>query len=225
MAEKMPDRSVLSTSHASLVVSFVSCLLSVLASCGGGGGITGDKSDGGDGGANVCATSGSCGGDIGGTWTAQTSCLSIMGTLSADCPAGRILEGQASYTGTVTYKADGTYTGHLVQSGSSTTTLPASCLSLGSTTLTCDQLTTTSTPGVAVTCQGTSECACTLTLTNKDASETGTYTIAEGILTETSSKGTVTRSHYCVTGTSLTITPLPTVDGQTVSGSVVLSKS
>lgn len=225
MAEETSDRSLASRSHASLALSFVSCLLSALAACDGGGGIKGDKSDGGDGGANVCTTSSSCGGDVSGTWTVQTSCLSIVGTLSADCRDGRIVDGQGSYTGTVTYKADGTYSGHLIQSGASTTTIPASCRSLGNTTLTCDQLTTSSAPGAMVTCQGTSECTCTLTLTNKDASETGTYTIAEGVLTETSSKGTVTRSHYCITGTSLTLTPLPNVDGQTIAGSVVLSKS
>jgi len=209
------------------MMSLLSCLPLVLASCDGGGGITGDKGDkpdGGDGGANVCATSSSCGGDLSGTWTVQTSCFKVMGALSADCPTGRILSGEGSYTGTATYNADGTYSGHLVESGTSTTTIPASCLSLGGTTLTCDQLTTNS-AGVMISCEGTSECACSLTLTNKDASETGTYTAVGGVLTETPAKGTVTRSHYCVTGTTLTITPFPAVDGQTVSGAIVLTKN
>lgn len=181
-----------------------------------------------------CANSAACGGDIVGTWTIQSSCVSASASMFNDmCPTATVSTSNFTIAGSVVYKADLTYSATSTMSGSATVHLPASCLTSGAVTLTCDQLNqliaAKPQAGVTVHCAGTSDCTCMETLTNAPSSASGTYTTtAAGLLTETSSSdGTSDQSDFCVKGTTLTESPHPgsSMMGESVSGTITLTKS
>ncbi|HEY8922748.1 MAG TPA: hypothetical protein VIU64_00135, partial [Polyangia bacterium] len=120
--------------------------LTAFTSCGGSSG-------------NSCANAAACGGDIVGTWTIQSSCVSASASMFADsCPTATVATSDLKITGSVVYKADLTYTSTSSMSGTATVHLPASCLTSGGVTVTCAQLTqliaAKPDPGVTVTCVG-----------------------------------------------------------------------
>jgi len=203
-------------SNLSWKVSALSLIVAGLMSCGG------------DGGFKICENGQSCGGgDITGTWTVTSSCLHARGPASSSCSSETVADIDVTYAGTVTYNPDGTYAHHLTLSGTATETFPPSCFPIGGMTPTCAQLEASAQSGrsgVTTHCEGTSACTCTMTFTNADASESGTYTTKGEELTETSSTGSPSRSTVCVLGVKLTIMPLPD-NGQVVSGAIVFQKS
>ena len=82
-----------------------------------------------------------CGGDITGTWTVTSSCLTVTGGLDlasfgAGCATAPVT-GSLGVTGTWTANADGTYTDNTTTSGDEQFTLAPSCLVISSTPVTC----------------------------------------------------------------------------------------
>jgi hypothetical protein len=96
-------------------LSITACLaMMVLSGCGGSGG--------------MCGNTAACGGDIVGTWTIASSCVSGSSAISATCPGETVDGANLKVTGTVTYNADMTYTANSILSGSETLMLPLSCV-------------------------------------------------------------------------------------------------
>jgi hypothetical protein len=119
---------------------------------GGSGGVTvtgGTKAAGGAGGTGGSSGAGGascsnvvpCGGDVVGTWTVTSSCLRVSGQLDmsmlgAGCASAPV-EGSLQVTGTWTARSDGTYRDATTTFGSEQITLPASCLVVSSTPVSC----------------------------------------------------------------------------------------
>src|SRR5689334_9941313 len=91
----------------------------MVSSCGGGGG--------------TCGAAAPCGGEIVGTWSISSSCLSAnISMFEADCPAATATGVGLKITGTITYGADMTYTSQTTTTGSVRVTFPRDCI--GTTT-------------------------------------------------------------------------------------------
>jgi hypothetical protein len=194
----------------------------ILSGCGGSGG--------------TCGNTAPCGGDIVGTWTITSSCVSadasmISSMIDTGCPGTTVSGVHVNIAGTVTYKADLTYTASSTLSGSESVTLPASCLMSQGVTATCAQLTQALAGNAAfksANCTGSSSCTCTVVLMDDTSTQTGTYTTTPaGLLTETAAGGTPDQSDYCVKGNTLTDSPHAgaAMMGQPVSGTITLTKS
>jgi hypothetical protein len=202
------------------LVSVVGLLAALAAAgCGSSGG--------------TCSNAAACGGDIVGTWTITSSCVSESGSMfDSQCPSATVRSSGLTITGSVTYNADGTYSLTSSTAGSLYITLPPSCLVSNGVTVTCDQLNqvflSNPTPGLTVNCTGSSSCACTETIANQTSSETGTYTTtAAGLLTDTPTGATADQTDYCVKGTTMTQSPHAgsAMMGQNVSGTITLTKN
>jgi hypothetical protein len=148
------------------------------------------------------------------------------------CPTATATASNFTVAGSVVYRADLTYTATTTMSGTATVHVPASCLTVGAVTVTCEQLNQAiaaqAKPGLTVHCVGTSDCTCTETLTNAPSNASGTYTTtAAGLLTETESGQSPDASDFCVKGTTLTLSPHngSSMMGQAVSGTITLTKS
>ena len=117
-------------------------------------------------------------------------------------------------------------------SGTMVVTLPASCLMQQGVTVTCAQLqqalngTVNSTFSSATCTDSGGGCACSVALNAVTTTETGTYTTAAGVLTQTDSSGTADESNYCVQGGKLTLSPGSgsSAIANGLKGSVVLTK-
>ena len=189
------------------------------AGCGSGGG--------------TCGNSAACGGDVVGTWTITSSCVTAnAGAASTSCPQETVAASNLHVAGSVTYRADGTYSRSSTVSGTIDVTLPPSCLATGGTTTTCAQLNdyfqTNATPGVSLRCSGSTTCTCTETITSQTSTDSGTYTTTSaGLLTDTSTDTTTDQTDYCVKGSTMTQSPHAGsgMMGQPVSGTITLTKS
>jgi hypothetical protein len=181
----------------------------------------------------TCANSPPCGGNIVGKWTITSSCVSASADVfGVECPSATVTSSHLQVTGTLTYNADMTYTSSGTLSGSVVAMIPASCLVFGGLTVTCAQINQVfpndPTSGLTVSCTGSSSCTCTETFTNAASAESGTFTTtAAGLLTTTSSDGSVGESDYCLKGTTLIESPHAgsTTMGQSASGSITLTKN
>jgi hypothetical protein len=187
----------------------------------------------GGGGGGGCANAAACGGDIVGTWTVTSTCVTATGSASVpNCPSATLNSVSIGLTGTITYNADLTYTGNSTTSLTETVTLPASCLTQQGVTATCAQLTqnlATNPDFKSANCTGSSGCTCTVAAKDSVMTDTGTYTTtAAGKLNETTNGSTtVDSSDYCVKGTTLTVSPSPgsaMMGDPTISGSITLTK-
>lgn len=180
----------------------------------------------------TCSNAPACGGDVVGTWTITSSCVSESATMvDSQCPSATANSSGLSIRGTITYNADGSYTSTATASGSITVNLPQSCLTYNGVTLTCAQVTKAAqanpTAGVTLNCMGTSSCTCVETISAQTSTETGTYTTTTaGVLTQTPSGGTAAQDDYCVKGTTMTLSPHAgsTTMGM-ASGTITLTKS
>ena len=147
------------------------------------------------------------------------------------CPGETASGSNLSINGSVIYNTDGSYTSTGTVSGSVQVYLPQSCLTSNGVTVTCAQLNqtfqTNPTPGVTLNCTGASGCTCTETISNEASTETGTYTTAAGVVTQTPTGGTASQTDYCVMGTTMTQSPHAgsTMMGQAESGTITLTKS
>jgi len=150
---------------------------------------------------------------------------------TTSCPGATASGSNLNIHGTITYNADGTYSSSDTFSGSVSVHLPASCLTVNGVTVTCDQLNqefaSNPMPGVTFTCSGSSGCTCLETVSGESSSETGTYSVASGVVTDTAMDGTVSQTDYCVHGTTMTQSPHAgsSMMGAVESGTITLTKS
>ena len=182
-----------------------------------------------------------CGGDVVGTWKVTSSCLQVSGTtdlsdLGLGCRTAQITEGSLEVTGT--WRADDmeTYTDKTIVTGTETLELPRSCLIISGTTTSCDSIATPLAAGRGyemVTCvdnDATQGCTCQATVNQTGglgvaplvyAFRDGDYVIADDTLTILPDEQEYL---YCVTGTTLIVTPKSVGKTGTVTGTVVLEK-
>ena len=186
-------------------------------------------SPGGGGEGGTCSAVAVCDSSVVGGWEITQSCLTASPDLSSIC-AGVTASVVFSFSGTGTYNADLTY----AQTGSMGAAIhyffPASCVGAQ----TCAQVqsnimsaSSSSTMAMgftfqSVTCASNAGgCACDAKSTPASQDETGTYTVAGGILTTTHG-GTRDTAGYCVSGA--TMHQMPTTGDTQVKGAVVFRK-
>ena len=203
-----------------LSVLGASCLaaMMILSGCGGSGDSGG-----------TCGNTPACGGDIVGTWTIASSCVTPGPSMPAVCQGTNDIA-NIKITGTITYNADMTYTGNSLVSGSETVMLPLSCLTSSNAPATCDQLGQLymkDPTNQSATCSGSSICTCKIVI-SETSMTTGTYaTTAAGLLADTPTGESPSQTDYCVKGKTLTLSPHAAAGmmGQTLTGTITLTKS
>jgi hypothetical protein len=188
--------------------------VAMLSGCGGEGGGT-------------CGVAAPCGGDIVGTWTVTSACVTanVTGFLT-NCPSATLSISDLRITGTTAYDADLTYTQDTVASGTDVVTLPRECIGA----LTCADLAASflqeNPPPTSVTCWAAgSGCACALGVPTQSTIETGTYTTTSaGLLTQTKTGGAPGQANYCVKGTTLTVSSQVSMMGVQVFDTITFTK-
>jgi hypothetical protein len=201
---------------------------------GNGGmlGIGGSSSSGG--GEDSCSNVTPCGGDTVGTWTVTSSCLTVSGeqnlvTLGVGCTSAQGT-GSAQVTGDWTGSSDGTYSDKTTTSGTEQLTLPASCLHVAGTVLTCERSTSNESPlrYDSISCRSTAGvCACSIVA--KQAGWPGYLSTSSSISgTYTTSGTTITLDDeasysYCVSGNQMIWTPLSRY--QRITGTMVFQRA
>jgi hypothetical protein len=192
----------------------------------GGVGTSGSTSTGGSSAAGMTGTSGApascttpagCGGDVVGSWTVESSCMTLSGDMdvslaSLGCKTVPVT-GSLKTTGTFVATADGKFVDNTTTTGSATFPLAPGCLSISSVEGTCDRIgsifqalgwTTSS-------CVDTNgNCNCTVTVEQHGglgtvspvATTKGKYKTAGSSLTTED-----ITSPYCVSGNTLTVSP------------------
>jgi hypothetical protein len=240
LARLGPTIGVMIPSSRSLVVG-----VALLLSCGGsaqnggndaGGGIggkslgTGTGGVGGAGGGNsgtdggaACQTVAACGGNVVGTWQGTSACLSSTEDLSSTC-AGASANIAFTFTGSVTFNADLTYSSASTASATTTYHYPAACLTAGTTCTQWGQLLMSigMYSSVTSTTDGAGVCTCEAITAPTSSTESGTYSTSGGTLT-TVHDGKTSAAPYCVQGNVLHEMP-SIVDGGQTTGGIVLTK-
>jgi hypothetical protein len=210
----------------------------------GGGGLSGAA--GSAGGEGSCTNVTPCGGDVVGTWTVVSSCLTVSGGVDLSnyglgCVSAPVM-GSLRVSGSWTANADGTYSDNTTTQGNVQIDFGCDCRGGAGTCTTCPRFGALLTsPGyAAVTCADATgsdaeicECGpgCTCTATIDQAggigvapmypSATGTYTTSGTVLTMTAGEQEYS---YCVSGDTLTLTPQSTPTTGTLTGTVVLQR-
>lgn len=179
-----------------------------------------------------------CGGDVVGTWVAAGSCLPVSGEANMSgfglgCTAAPVV-GRLEVSGALTANADGSFTDTTTTSGESQIELPASCLNVSGTVTSCDRL-----DGAlqalgysTVTCADAAGggCSCTATVQQAGgmgfvvlgAQAGGTYTATDDVFAV---QGRSPREYaYCVSGSTLTMTPRGMSTTGALTGTIVLQK-
>ncbi len=162
--------------------------------------------------AGTCGKVAACGGDIVGTWTIAAACANASSSATSNtmCPNESVQSTTLTASGTATFNSDLTYSVDVTESLSETVIVPTSCLTVGTTTITCDELSTafggalaTDAGAPTATCTSSGgNCDCTISLTGLSTHETGTYTLSnDTVLTTTG--GTTSSGDYCVQGNTL----------------------
>jgi hypothetical protein len=152
-------------------------------------------------GAACSATFTPCGGDLVGTWTVESTCN--VAAPPMQCP-GVTVTISPNESGTLTFNADETFSMNLKIEETGTATVPASCLTAGTS---CSMLGgTTTAQGVTVktTCTGTltAGCTCSLGVTGTVALS-GTYATAGSDVSLTTGGTPTSPVSYCVSGSQL----------------------
>ncbi len=200
----------------------------------GSGGIGG----GGAAGTITCTSPAPCGGDVVATWNVMASCLSVSGpldltSLGLGCPEGSVA-GTLQVTGAWSARSDGTYVDKTTTTGKEQITLPAACLNISGTTTTCTRIASllvalgyeTSSCGDAT----GGGCTCWVSVNQigwpgiptPDAMTSGKYGTAANVL----SLDNEADYAYCVSGSSMTLTPQGLRGTrQSVTGSVLFQNS
>ncbi len=213
----------------------------------GGGAMGGVSSTGGSpatggaatGGTSSCSNVTPCGGDVVGTWTVTSSCVTVAGAmdltpLGISCKVGTI-QGSFQVTGTWIANSDLTYSDNTHTSGTGQLELPAECHNVSGTTTTCVDLAAGITNlGYTGTCSdnsATGGCTCPVTAeqdgwmgtVSPNASTGADYTLASNVVTVTDGRNHTAPYQYCVSTNTLTVTPKSTKYG-TGAGTIVLQK-
>ena len=157
----------------------------------------------------MCGQVSACGGDLTGTWTITSGCLTSAGVKDAEsgatgsCSGLTVAVTNISVSGTVTFNADMTYTFASLQEQSTLTlNAPASCVGSGSCSALASALESTGDVASA-TCSGTSGCSCTAMQTPQTETESGTYSVSGSTVTTVPSTGTASSTPFCVQGSVL----------------------
>jgi hypothetical protein len=204
---------------------------------GGSSGAAGATGTGASGGA-ACPNVSACGGDLVGTWTVASSCLTVSGALDlslvgAGCPSAPVT-GSLTVSGTFTANANGTYSDNTITTGDEQFTLGPSCLVISSTPVNCDgaasiiknlgysSLTCTPAPGGGCNCAATARQTGGFGVLSVAPSTSSNYTTTGNVATISNDGGDV-RYSYCVSGNMLTVTPQSA--SPMMSGTIVLQKS
>jgi hypothetical protein len=212
------------------VRSSVACavLSVVLSSCGGGGGLTPGVSRS----NSTCQTAPACGGDVVGSWSIASTCLTVdVSSFTADCPSASAFANGYQIAGMITYDANMTFTLMSTLTGSVVARYPARCLTPpDGVAVTCDTLGPALLAGgkyASVDCLPDADgCDCTFGMTPQTFTGTGTYSIAAGnVLTA----GVADESDYCVKGDGTAVLathPASPIMGHfgLTSGSLTLTK-
>jgi len=201
---------------------------------GGGGAGTNQPTD-----ASACSNVEPCGGDVVGSWTVTSTCLTVTGALDlslvgAGCPSAPVT-GSLHVIGTWTANANGTCTDSTVTSGDEQITLEASCLVISSTPTNCDgaasllagglglsELHCPSAEGGGCNCSGTVKQTGTIGFASPAPTTNGNYGTSDNVLTIAGDSGE-TQYAYCVSGNKMTMTPKSTKP--TMTGTIVLQRS
>jgi len=215
------------------------------SSAGGGQKSTGGSATATGGAAPSCPSGDtSCGGDLVGTWTVTSSCLTVSGTmnlgpLGADCTSAPITGGSFKVTtgGTLVFDAS-TYTDNTTTTGSQQIAMPSTCKHLSGTDTTCQRLGEVTPPifnfeaatSSCVDAASGGGCNCQLTANqtgwagtvSPSATNNDVYATAGNVLTFNNGHSTTTYA-YCVSGSTLTMTPTPATP--TIVGTIVFTKS
>jgi hypothetical protein len=182
-------------------------------------------------GGGNCGAVAPCGGDIVGDWTIVDTCLAITrASPLADCPSATYDTSGLKATGTVSYRADLTYSTDLTLAGTMALNIPESCLTIQGITLTCAQLDQSvkqalmddPDPSIqSVSCAGSGSCTCTFVTTPQSSSSTGTYITSGNNVTENGG----TPNGYCVQGSELHVSEMSmSMGGSAIRGGFVLRK-
>ena len=208
--------------ETALVATFLLLSGPLLTACGG------DSDD------DSCSARAACGGNVVGTWEIKSSCAAgrIETPMDEMCKEATVDARDLRMTGTMTFKADNTYTTNAVVNGTMKTVLPTSCLQGGGQSITCAQLDAfmkgltalTGSDELVSSCKGSSECECTFTFKNAKVDEDGTYSIAGTKITQTSSddEDEPETFDYCADRSTLTLSQ--TITNGSGGSSLVLSK-
>ncbi|HTM43674.1 MAG TPA: hypothetical protein VL137_01895 [Polyangiaceae bacterium] len=186
------------------------------------------------GGSFTCDFASCTGGDIVGTWAIQGACFDFPNPFEGQCSTSTF-NFDTQFTGSATYKADGTWTSAITTGGNVTFTFPVECLrslfgdaGAPATPISCQQLfgDSFSDDAGAATCTGDSStgCECTKPVATKTEMGSGTYTVSGSTLTSTDdSDGSVETSEFCITGSNIKVQQVNTKDGGDGPSTVVWS--
>ncbi|HTV23303.1 MAG TPA: hypothetical protein VMG12_31660 [Polyangiaceae bacterium] len=184
-----------------------------------------------------------CGGDVVGTWAVAGSCLPISGMadmagFGLGCTAAPVT-GALEVSGTWRANADGSFTDETTTSGDSAIELPAECLNVSGTTTTCDRLggALQALGYASVTCANAASgggCSCSATAAQTGglamvvfgAASSGSYTVADNVVTTSTPAGSSTEYAYCVSDTGRAMVMTPKTIGKTgaLTGTIAFAK-
>ena len=200
------------------------------------GGTLGSAGTSSTGGAGTCTASANvtpCGGSVTGTWTAQSACLNVSGSVDVQalfgltCTSGTVT-GTLQVSGTWTANADGTFTDSTMTTGTEQLNLGADCKTLSAAQVTCDRIgsviaggyydtvTCVDSPSGGCTCNGTVKQSGSIGIATTSPNTNGSFTTANNAISITSDN---TSYSYCVAGNQLTLTPQ---GSPTAMGTIVL---
>jgi hypothetical protein len=155
------------------------------------------------GGPTSCGVVEPCGGNLVGTWTITTGC--ITGTGIKDAAAGGTCSGErvqvtgVNESGILMFNADMTYSiTSMSEQATYAFTFPDSCV--GGTCSDAAAALLSTGEYLTVSCTGTATCSCNALQTPQTNTESGTYTLAGTTLVTTSTTGKTTTVDYCVQG-------------------------
>ena len=166
-----------------------------------------------------------------GTWTVTSSCLKVSGQVDLSmfglgCASAPVT-GSLQVTGTLTAESNGTYWDNTTTSGDEVLSLPASCLEISGTFVTCDPLASllqslgyasvscTSAAGGGCTCSATVNQTGSMGLVSIGASTSGKFKTSGNVVTLDGAA----EYAYCVSGNTMTLTPQ--TSSPTTTGAVV----
>ena len=204
---------------------------------GGMGGAPGGN--GGEAGEASCDAVLPCGGDVNGTWAVVSSCLMVGGGIEV----GRLGLGCSSSAVTGTLEVSGTWAAdaktrtvvdHTKTTGSELIDLNDECLNISGTAASCDHVTVPirGMGYAAVDCATVSAgCACVANVEQSGGlgvplispTTMGTFSTAGDVLT-ISNGSDETEYTYCVSGSTLTLSPKTNPPTGTVTGTIVLMR-
>jgi hypothetical protein len=203
---------------------------------GSGGNAAGGSAAGGSAGNTSCSNVKPCGGDLIGIWNVTSSCLKVMGqmdllAIGIGCVSAPVT-GTLHVTGWWSADSDGSFSDHTTTTGVEQFTLAPQCI-VGGTMVHCSSLDKVITllgySSVICTDAADGGCNCAATVeqdggmgvVSQNPSTRGNHTSSDNVVTTTDGQVDTPYS-YCVSGSTLTMTPQTAMPITT--GAIVLEK-